>query len=154
MTGPAPSFKRPPERPPHVDRATWRAALAAEAKALKTGAWGPWERFDGAPIIGNGWVRRITHVFRNRCYVVMVRPFDAPGLGAMQHFAIRAVSSLEPPWRNLQRIKDELAGPELFAVQVCPPAADMVDGADLYHLWIYPAGYRPTFGLHREGINP
>ena len=38
-----------------------------------------------------------------------------------------------------ERIKDEIAGPDATAVEVYPPQAEIVDDADMYHLWVLPA---------------
>jgi len=54
-------------------------------------------------------------------------------------------------WYELQRIKDELVGPERTAVQVFPPREDLRDSANMYHLWVLPPGRALPFGLHLEG---
>lgn len=54
-------------------------------------------------------------------------------------------------WTHLQRIKDELVGPERTAVEVYPARADVVDTAHMYHLWLIPPGERLAFGLHLPG---
>lgn len=46
------------------------------------------------------------------------------------------------PWRDLQRIKNELVGPEREAVQVFPRESEVVDAANMAHLWIIPEGVR------------
>jgi hypothetical protein len=49
-------------------------------------------------------------------------------------------------WRDLQRIKNELVGPECEAVELYPAESRLVDTANQYHLW---ADADPTyrFGL-------
>ena len=39
-------------------------------------------------------------------------------------------------WRDLQRIKNELVGPEFEAVELYPAESRMVDGANQFHLWV------------------
>lgn len=46
----------------------------------------------------------------------------------------------------MQRIQDEIAGPERTAVEIYPPRRDIVDGADMFHLWVLEAPL--PFGLH------
>jgi hypothetical protein len=41
-------------------------------------------------------------------------------------------------WRHFQRIKDELAGPERWGVEVFPPESKLVDTSDQYHIWVMP----------------
>jgi len=118
-----------------------------EKKAFKTGEWGKWERFNlpnGAP--GHGWTRDIRWTMRNLLYVVLCRPVKTE-IGEVIHCAIRTASSLEPPWRDKQRIKNECFGPERVAVEVMPADDRLVDGADMYHMWVLPEGYGLPFCL-------
>ena len=48
-------------------------------------------------------------------------------------------------WLDLQRIKNEVAGPERVAVEVFPPEAELVDEANFYHLWVLPEGFELPF---------
>lgn len=133
-------------------RAEAEAALYQETVARKTGNWGPWEILDtphGAGV-GKGWAADVRRVYRNRLYVVLSRPFVGPGGEIMLHLAIRTASSAEPPWRDLQRIKNEVCGEPCFAVSVCPAQDRLVDDADMYHLWVFADGYEPGFGLHER----
>lgn len=63
----------------------------------------------------------------------------------MTHLAIASLSGERPTWWEMQRIKDELAGPDAMAVEVYPPAAEVVDEADMFHIWVLPQPL--TFGL-------
>ncbi len=38
----------------------------------------------------------------------------------------------------MQRIKDEIAGPDATAIEVYPPHAEIVDQADMFHIWVVP----------------
>lgn len=113
------------------------AAKAMERKGLN-GNWGEWRKTrlpDGIPG-GNGWCRGVREVWANNIYVVLIRPFlDADG-DEVIHLAIRTASQLEPPWRDMQRMKNEICGLEATAVQVMPPTAELVDEADMYHMWV------------------
>lgn len=44
------------------------------------------------------------------------------------------------PWRDMQRIKDDICGTECEAVQLYPRGDRLVDTANQYHLWALPAG--------------
>lgn len=126
-----------------------RLAKAIERRSIG-GRWAPWERqtFPKGSV-GSGWCAQIGEAYTNGLYVALVRYLDGAAAGRV-HLAIRTASNLEPPWRDLQRIKNELFGPERFAVQVCPPESRLIDQADMYHLWIMPEGHAPGFGLHRD----
>ena len=126
-----------------------RLAVKLEQKAWRSGTWGKWERAEtpnGGP--GSGWVRDIRWIFKNDLYVVLCRPLKTE-IGAVVHCAIRTASHLEPPWRDKQRIKSELFGPERSAVEVMPPEDETVDEVEMYHIWILPEGYRLPFTLWR-----
>jgi hypothetical protein len=56
-----------------------------------------------------------------------------------------------PTWAELQRIKNELVGPEREAVQCFPKESDLVDEADMYHLWIAPEGEPLPFNFRNVG---
>jgi len=49
-------------------------------------------------------------------------------------------------WRDLQRIKNELMGPEREAVEVFPAESRLHDPANAYDLWVAPKGQRFPFG--------
>lgn len=49
-------------------------------------------------------------------------------------------------WRHFQRIKNEICGPELEAVELYPRESRLVDGANQFHLWVLPAGVDVPLG--------
>jgi len=51
-------------------------------------------------------------------------------------------------WSDLQRIKNELIGNDRMAVEVYPREEDLVDSANMYHLWVFPEEMTLKFGLH------
>jgi hypothetical protein len=40
-------------------------------------------------------------------------------------------------WRDLQRIKNEIVGPQYEAVEIYPKEEFLVDTANQYHLWVF-----------------
>ena len=81
-------------------------------------------------------------VWRNNLYEVQVRnrgpQTDDEGAPDLWHLSIKRINK-EPihDWRHLQRIKDELLGPNCEAVELYPCKDRTVDGANQYHLWGY-----------------
>jgi hypothetical protein len=132
-----------------MNRGQHRHAVALERKAAKSGTWGPWRKTPvPAGIPGsNGWCREIRVTYANDLYAVLCRPVET-AWGLVHHLAIRTPSSLEPPWRDKQRIKNELFGPEFTAVEVMPPADELVDAADMYHVWVLPLSMALPFSIH------
>lgn len=134
-----------------MNRRRRRASKAMEKKGLR-GDWGEWQitnLLDGIPG-GSGWCREVMRAYSNNLYAVLVRPFKDEEGNEIVHCAIRTASSLEPPWRDMQRIKNELFGEERTAVQVMPHQSELIDEADMYHMWVLP--HRLPFSLFdREG---
>lgn len=50
-------------------------------------------------------------------------------------------------WRDLQRVKNEVAGPEREAVELYPAESRLHDTANQFHLWVMPEGERVPFGF-------
>lgn len=115
------------------------AAKSFERRALR-GNWGDWRKsplplgIPGSRI--GGWCQEVRETWANNLYVVLIRPFLDEDSNVVIHLAIRTASNLEPPWRDMQRIKNEICGEEATAVQVMPPASELVDEADMYHIWV------------------
>lgn len=77
----------------------------------------------------------------NDQYVVHKRVMqsDNPENPPMIHLSIRNEDrSARHDWRDFQRIKNQLAGPEWEAVEIYPAESRLVDGANQYHLWCLP----------------
>lgn len=127
-----------------------RRAFLAEARKRD-----PWEWDDRsseaerAPNQGNwgGSWGRCVGIWISPIYVVLVYTRDT-AWGEVTHLAIRrADEKPEMPWRDMQRIKDELVGPERLGVEVFPPRSAVMDQANMYHLWVLPEGFDLPFGL-------
>jgi hypothetical protein len=131
-----------------TNRRERRALLDREARARKSGQWGDWEvlSFPVGTVASSGWPSEITTAYRNRVFAVLIRSAG----GGVVHYAISSLSDRRPTWWEMQRIKNELAGSAATAVEVYPPNSDIVDDADMFHIWVLPAGL--PFGLrHRSG---
>ncbi len=127
-----------------------RRAAAAMARTAKPGDWGDWERRTFAPDqVRNTVMARMLCAYVNRVYSVQVYECEVEELGIVTHLALRRHDTLMPrAWSDLQRIKDELVGPERVAVEVFPKRTQLVDVANMAHLWVFPEGYELPFGLH------
>lgn len=121
--------------------------LAVEAQNRRTGQWGAWERLSVDPVDFGG-VGVFSTVHRCRVFAVL----DRMDYSGARHLAISSLSGIRPTWPEMQRIKDEIAGPSATAVEVYPPAAEVVDQADMYHLWVLP-GRLPFSLVKREAAN-
>lgn len=130
------------DRLPRRDRVR---LLYREARLRRMGEWGPWEIITfPAGSAGSGWAGCFTTAHRNMVFSVL----DRVDYSGARHLAVASLSGIRPTWREMQRIKDEIAGVDATAVEVYPPHAEIVDDADMFHLWVLP-GHLP-FSLHRS----
>lgn len=56
-------------------------------------------------------------------------------------------------WRVLQRVKNEIAGPEAEAVELYPRESRLVDTANSYWLWVAPKGQEFAFGFEERAVD-
>ena len=125
-----------------------RHAERLEARARASGKWGEWEVTylpHGIPD-RNGWCQDVRYVWKNNLYVALVRYLETDW-GTMRHAAIRTARNLEPPWRDKQRMKNEIFGEEAVAIEVMPEMSRLVDLADMYHIFVLPEGMRLPFTI-------
>jgi hypothetical protein len=130
-----------------VSRNDRRILLRNEERRRKSGDWGPWERIDlpmGIP--GTGWCNLIRYAYRNAVFSVLVRTVE----DGVRHFAVSSLTGVRPTWWEMQRIKNELAGDAATAVEVYPPQAEVIDGADMFHIWVMPTAL--PFSLWKDEV--
>ena len=88
----------------------------------------------------------------NQTYQVMLRHF--PETRAAYVSIKRIDQAPLRAWRDIQRIKDQLLGPDCEAVELFPAQGRLVDTANQYHLWgsTDPA-YRFPFGFTHRAVS-
>jgi len=73
---------------------------------------------------------------------------------AMIYLSFRTVENdARHDWREFQRIKNELAGPDWWAVEIYPAETDLHDSANQWHLWCWPERpqvYLPTLNVRGD----
>jgi hypothetical protein len=119
----------------------------------KAGTTAPtWDEFvevtpmvDGVPrtdVLQEGetmWQNKFYVVFRH--YLIPHQGHDGPIHLSIRHRDRKAIRD----WRHFQRIKNELAGKQREAIEIFPPEALLVDGANQYHLWVLSMGDTTPF---------
>ena len=107
--------------------------LQRERKLRRSGIWGEWERleFPDGIMSRKGWLGEIRAAFRNQVFSVLFRPTP----NGEVHLAISSLSGDRPTWHEMQRIKNDILGEDATAVEVYPPQSEVVDEADMFHLW-------------------
>jgi len=87
----------------------------------------------------------MTRAYRNNKYTVMIndnaKTTVGPAIRAMvqNHFDLPILNH----WSELQRIKNEIFGPETTAVEYYPAESELVNQHNIYWLWIFPSGHLP-----------
>lgn len=101
---------------------------------------------------GNGWFREMNKVFvdKGQEYCVMSRPIKTREFGEGFHVCIRNKKGVDIPWIEKQKIKNELFGEDYTALEVFPTTENLIDEANMYHLWIF-KNINLSFGLHLKG---
>lgn len=132
----------------HLHGKEQKSILKREAVARATGKWSPWQtvsKEDRDKFLGTktGWVHDTRAAYRNNIFSVLER-LDSSGV---IHAAIASLSGIRPTFYEMQRIKDELFGTDSVGIEIYPAAKDVIDGSDMFHLWILP-GEIP-FGLKK-----
>lgn len=86
-----------------------------------------------------------TEIWMNDRYTAHVDRFTQ-GTG-VAHISFRR-SDRRPvrDWRDVQRIKNDIAGEHIWAMEIYPDEDHLVDGANQYHLWCLHPGEVPPFG--------
>lgn len=93
-------------------------------------------------------------VWRNDKYHAIVRRFtEGENTGAVQSLSIRR-DDRKPAsdWRDLQRIKNDIAGPEIEAINLHPAESRLVDTANQTWLWCMPPGITLPLGFTKRVV--
>lgn len=121
--------------------------ITNEARIAFAG-WGEWA--DRSAMMKHHPLEQLRRgrAFINNAYSVQITDEKADGIGVVQHLWIRRHDNgVEFPWQDLQRIKNELVGTRYAAVEVFPRECDLVDVANMRHLYVMPFGYKLPFGM-------
>jgi hypothetical protein len=91
--------------------------------------------------------------FRNNKYYVVVETLSPQGLSGELHLTItRNDKSAAHDWREFQRIKNELCGPEREACELYPAQSRLYDTANTFHLWVMAEGDRVPVGYNFQTV--
>lgn len=120
-------------------------AKDADALFLKP----PWTKFVKG-FVHQDLVRQgFLEAWTNSRYQVFIRR-DETENGELVHLSIKRNDKLPiHDWRDLQRIKNEILGPEEEAMELYPSESRLLDGANQYHLWCF-TGKRAPFGYEER----
>lgn len=86
-----------------------------------------------------------TRVYRNNQFFVMIDDNRETTNG----HAICAMvqkhddTPIKNHWMTMQKIKNEIFGPEVMAIEYYPKQSELVDDHNIYWMWIFPEGIIP-----------
>ena len=106
---------------------------------------------DTVPFVPPG----MTRCFRNNRYTVMIFDNEKTTHGNATVALIEAhhAGPIAGHWKELQRIKNEVFGKDVWAVEYYPAADAVIDDKDIYWLWIFPKGVLPLSLTKRAGFS-
>jgi hypothetical protein len=123
-----------------------------KAKKKPKVGWTPFEKAVGSwsaskltrdELVAQGKADPLEALYMNSKYTVGVSRKYSKELGVeITHLDIkRNDKAAVHDWRDLQRIKNELCGPEREGIELYPAEQRLVDSANSYHLWVFPDGF-------------
>lgn len=129
-----------------------RASKANGRKMMKAGfdAWEDWtDRAHDTYAMRTAKIPNGLECFlKNSMYTVQVFTKHSEW-GPVKHLMVRRNDEGQiRSWSDMQRIKNEIVGADRIAVEVFPAESELVDQANIYHLWVLPEGFNLPFGLH------
>lgn len=87
----------------------------------------------------------MTRAYRNNRYTVMVYDNHITTHGPATRVMIQKHDD-QPimfHWREMQKIKNEVFGPETVAIEYYPAESKLINDHNIYWMWIYPPGILP-----------
>lgn len=99
----------------------------------------PWTAFIGASVAHYPEPARPHQSWMNSIYQVSVWYHRAHAIfGDFAHLSFKTHDRApRHDWREMQRIKNEIAGPDRWAVEMFPPESKVVDTSNQYHLYAF-----------------
>lgn len=135
----------------------WQALEEAEGVPLspeREAAWLEELRAKDPTVTGEKMMAELAKgkLWMNDLYTVAVYDNGDDGAGGrFLHLSIkRNDRGVVHDWRDLQRIKSELCGPEAEGVELYPAESRVVDMANQYHLWVFTKN-KIGFGFSTDG---
>lgn len=87
----------------------------------------------------------MTRAFRNTRYTVMV--YDNSPTSKGNAIRVMVQKHDDTPilfhWREMQKIKNEIFGEEVTAIEYYPSQSNLIDDHNIYWFWIFPSGILP-----------
>ena len=87
----------------------------------------------------------MTRAFRNNRYMVMIYDESKTTKGTAISCLVQKLNNtpILNHWSEMQRIKNEIFGKEVTAVEYYPKESELQDVHNIYWMWIFPEGVLP-----------
>lgn len=118
-------------------------------KLKRREAWGRWEDRSATLVLHPLNQKRPGYIYAAHVNAVLSvqASEEETAWGYVTHLWIKRHDGKPVTWAEMQRVKNELAGEALTAIEVYPPVDQLVDEANMYHLWVLPSGFKLPFSL-------
>lgn len=114
--------------------------------------WTPFEAAEPGHPSAASDDRTFVGTFVNSRYQVSVNVMETP-LGEVTWLSIiNRDRSARHDWRDFQRIKNELMGPEREAIELYPAESRLVDTNNQFHLFVIPKGSTVPVGYRERDV--
>jgi hypothetical protein len=111
-------------------------------------------KFQPVDLANKSWVPAgMTRCFRNNRFTVMIYDNTQTTKGPATRALIQSHYNrpIDNHWSTLQKIKNEVFGPETTAIEYYPAESNLQDFHNIYWLWIFPEGVLPIFENLKNG---
>lgn len=122
-----------------------RSERRANERKIKKAMEKPSAKFIEVDPRKNGAPEWMSRLFRNNKYIVMIDDHAKTTKGSAIKAMIRQndAEPIKNHWAEIQRIKNEIFGSDAIAVEYYPAEEDLADVANIYWIWLFPAGVLP-----------
>lgn len=88
----------------------------------------------------------MTRAFKNTRYIVMVFDNSPTSQGTATRVMVQKHdnTTILKHWSEMQKIKNEIFGEEIMAIEYYPPKSKLIDDYNIYWFWIFPEGVIPV----------
>jgi hypothetical protein len=112
-----------------------------------------WTPFQEVEVISRDGRTPDGTTFANSRYMVEVNRIERQDAPALIWLSIKDLwRSARHDWRDFQRIKNELIGPEAEALEIYPAESRLVDTSNQFHLWCV-EGLQVAFGYAERDVS-
>lgn len=134
-----------------------RRASQANGRKMMAGGWNAFEDFTAEAMqtvsakaaVERGY-KPPAQVWKNNLYVVQVWEPRETWMGALTKLGVRRNDGgIVRSWSDMQRIKNEILGPERVAMEFYPAESALTDVANMYWLWALPEGVPAPVSLRK-----